>query len=261
MPLSQPIPWDDVKRVTLWDYEQLHAKLATTAAFPLVRQYYILPLDRSAALAQAFFAEAPFLKGTYPSDVLNGIDQLHQAGLRDWQEYIQATNTRAKLQSFLTDSPLTFDLCLALFHYLLRFGLPFVTPIRQILDDANPTEMAWYLPLKQHGINTTFHILQQAATEQQRLALANSLGLPQPAIAQLTHRADISRLPFVRRKTVLALCHAGIDTLTKLAQTEPTLAEQTMRAYHGQKWDALKRVIPMVTFSAWARAIPPVLEG
>ena len=39
-------------------------------------------------------------------------------------------------------------------------------------------------------------------------------------VTSLAHRADIARLPYVRRKTILPLCGAGYDTLAKIAAAE-----------------------------------------
>ncbi|MCK5152609.1 MAG: hypothetical protein KAQ65_12235, partial [Candidatus Thorarchaeota archaeon] len=40
-------------------------------------------------------------------------------------------------------------------------------------------------------------------------------------ILDLLHRTDISRLPWVRGKTVMALSSAGYDTLDKIANASP----------------------------------------
>ena len=256
------LPWEDVKTVTLWGYEQLHHKLAAVMAFPVIRHHYNVPLAECAVMARSFFPHADLAAGEYPAEVLNAISQLEQAGIQDWASFLQATNSRAKLAAFLNSSQMSFAACVSLFNYLLRFGLPFLTPSRQLIDETDPLEIAWHKALKARKLMHTFDLLQLGALPQQRQWLAGQINLPPVTITRLVHRADLARIPYVRQRTLLPLSGAGYCGIAALAAATPTQANTTMQAYfasQGKSWADMKKVITLPAIITWAKALPQIV--
>ena len=256
------LPWEDVKTVTLWGYEQLHHKLAAVLAFPVIRQHYNLPLAECADMARSFFPHADLAAGQFPAEILIAISELEQAGIQDWASFLQATNSRAKLAAFLNRSQMSFAACVSLFNYLLRFGLPFLTHSLQLVDETDPLEMSWHKALKARNLLHTFDLLQMGALPQQRQWLAEQLSLPIEVVTRLVHRADMARIPYVRRRTLLPLCAAGYCGIAALAAVNPAQANTTMQAYfasQGKSWADMKKVITLPTFITWAKALPQIV--
>jgi hypothetical protein len=97
-----------------------------------------------------------------------------------------------------------------------------------------------------------------------RSSLAKLTRLPLEFVTSLVHRADIARLPFVRRKTLLPVCGAGYDTLAKIAAADVSQMESDLDVYfqrtQGKPWKNYKAVIVLRELVAGAKALPMIME-
>jgi hypothetical protein len=82
-------------------------------------------------------------------------------------------------------------------------------------------------------------------------------------VLELVHRADISRLAYVRGKTIKHLCGGGYDTLGKIAAADRKKMEADMTAYYatiGKSFSDFKTVIPLDWMIGGAGVLPRVVE-
>ena len=63
--------------------------------------------------------------------------------------------------------------------------------------------------LKKHKIRSNLDVLDNYRTQMSRAIFSRETGVPETFILELVHRADISRLAFVRGKTIKHLCGGG----------------------------------------------------
>ena len=83
--------------------------------------------------------------------------------------------------------------------------------------------------------------------------------IPAADVIALVHKADISRLAYVRGKTVRHLCGGGYDTLERLANADLAEMEMKMDAYYrtlGKSLADYKAVIPLAWMVGGARNTP-----
>ena len=110
-----------------------------------------------------------------------------------------------------------------------------------------------------------FDILEQGYTLKGRRVLAEHTGLPQDFVTNIAHRADIARLPYVRRKMILPVCGAGYDTLAKIVAADLAQMEADLEAYfqliQGKPWKNYKSVIILKVIGTATRALPVIMEG
>ena len=96
----------------------------------------------------------------------------------------------------------------------------------------------------------SFDILEQGHILAGRHALVKLTCLPFDFVTRLAHRADIARLPFVRRKTILPVCGAGYDTLAKIAVADLAQMESDLEAYfwrtQGKPWENYRSVFALL---------------
>jgi hypothetical protein len=122
--------------------------------------------------------------------------------------------------------------------------------------------MSYYDVLKKYRLMNSFDILEQGRTLIGRNALAKFL--PLDFVTSLAHRADIARLPYVRRKTILPLCGAGYNTLAKIAAADLARMESDMESYfwrtQGKSWENYKSVIVLKILVTCAQALPVIME-
>jgi hypothetical protein len=256
--------WDYVKKTTLWRYDDLIAKLRALTAYPVIWQAYNHDMPRAIAYAKRLFADINLAAGEYPADVIRTIARLQTAGVRDWGDLLERIATQAGCIAFVAEHDLIFEELIDVLNYLLRWAFPFQTSSRELLEHENPQEMAYYGSLKRHQIMTSFDLLEHGRTRAGRSALADLTGLPLEFITALVHRADIARLPYVRRKTILPLCGAGYDSLAKIAAADQTQMEADLDVYfrrtQGKPWENFKSVIVLRLLMAGAQALPVLLE-
>lgn len=257
--------WDYVKKTTLWDYDQLIKKLKLITAYPLIWQTYNHDLRQAAAFARAMFRENDLDAGAYPASVLSAMARLEIAGIRDWGDLLSRVGSRESCLSFLAENPLGFEETIDVLHYLLRWAFPFLTASRELFQPDNAQEMAGYAALKQAKLMNSFDLLEQGHTPAGRCALAERTGLPLAVITGLVHRADIVRVPFVRRKTLLPIYGAGYDSLAKIAAADQAQMESDLDAYFqrtlGKPFENYQSVIVLKWIVGAAQALPVILQG
>jgi hypothetical protein len=256
--------WDSVKRTTLWNYEDLLNKLTVLSAYPVLWQAYNHDLPHAAVFARRLFGDNNIESGEYPARVLSTIECLKSTGISNWGNLLSNVPTRAKCAAFVCEHNRNFEEFIDVLNYLLRWGFPFQTASRELLEHKNQQEMEYYAALKEHKLMTSFDILERGCTVTGRNLLAELTGLPLEFITSLVHRADIARLPYVRRKTILPLFGAGYDTLAKIAAADLPQMESDMETYFRQKqgksWENYKAVIVLKLLVTWARALPVIVD-
>lgn len=256
--------WDYVKKTTLWHYDDLIIKLNFVRAYSVIWQAYNHDMNRAADFAQSLFPNKNIAAGEFPASVLHTFEHLKSIGISSWGNLLSKVTTKAECLEFLTTHKLDFKEFIDLLNYLLRWTFPFQTASRELLAHESPQEMSCYKILKQHKLMNSFDILEQGRTKTGRSALTKLTGLPQEFTNSLVHRADIARLPYVRRKTILPVCGAGYDTLAKIAAADLAQMETDMDAYFQRTQNKpgknYKAVIVLKGLVTGAQALPVIIE-
>ena len=261
---TQP-DWNYVKKITLWHYEDLIKKLSILMAYPVIWKAYNHDMAQATIFAKHLFPDKNIEAGEYPAQILDTIAYLKNAGINDWGNLLAKIATREACLAFVGENNLNFEKFIDVLNYLLRWAFPFQTASRELLAHENPQEMSYYPILKQHRLMNSFDILEQGYTVGGRLALAEHTGLPKDFVTSIAHRADIARLPYVRRKTILPVCGAGYDTLAKITTADLAQMDTDLEAYfqhaQGKPWKNYKSVIVLKGIVTASRALPVIMEG
>jgi hypothetical protein len=257
--------WDYVKKTTLWHYEDLIKKLNVLMAYPVIWKAYNQDMTQAAVFACRMFPDKNIKAGEFPARVLSTFERLKSAGISDWGNLLSKVPSMAECIAFVTKHNLNFEEFIDVLNYLLRWALPFQTSSRELLEHESSQEMAYYEALKEHKLMNSFDILEQGRTLAGRQALTKHTGLPLDFVTSLAHRADIARLPYVRRKTILPVCGAGYATLAKIAAADLIQMESDLSTYfehaQGKSFENYKAVIVLRLLVAGARALPVIMEG
>ena len=260
------IDWDSVKRQTLWSYEGLIAKLLGVLAYDFVREHY----DHTMRQAQAYAASVRrgYLQDrgdstAYVDRVAAHLADLEVRGVGTYSELVHSVATREQCAAFLRQTGFEFDPLIEALNYLLRWVLPFGAPLRELIDVDRDAEAVCLEALKKQGIRSNLDLLEAGRTAAGRTRLADATGIAPASLLALVHRADISRLAYVRGKTVKHLCGGGYDTLEKLANADPAEMEERMGAYYatlGKSLADFKAVIPLSWMVGGATILPRVVR-
>lgn len=259
------INWAYVKEETLWGYEDLIAKLLDVLAYSFIQEHYNHTMEEadtfSNRLGQGYLQnedEAAFIDG-----ICANFKILDALGVSSYQDLIMKVSTRANCEAFLQATDFPFKSLIQNLNFLFRWILPFRCPLREFVDTKRESDLAALEALKKSGIRTNLDLLETCRTRAGRTRLARETGVEVGLLLDLVHRADISRLAFVRGKTVKHLCAGGYDRLEKIAQAKREVMQEDMTAYYetlGKSFSDFKAVIPLDWMVGGAGALPKVVE-
>jgi hypothetical protein len=260
------IHWDFVKKRTLWTYEELIQKLCQTLNYPFVQQHYNHSMDD--AIDHVNEVQAGYLQHRGDRAWLDGLitnfHWLRRAGIENYRDLLERVADRDKCEAFLRRSGLGFPELIETLNYLLRWVLPFPTPLRELLNPADTSEKAYWEALKEQGITTNLDLLELGRTPAQRARVAEATRIPQEFLLRLLHQADLARLAYVRGKIVRHLCASGYDTLAKVASADLEEMEAAMQLYlesQGKRFADYKAVLQLAGLVGGARSLPKVVEN
>lgn len=257
--------WDQVKKQTLWTYEDLIKKLLDVLAYGFVQKHYnhTMPEAQSYAhkIQQGYRQHQN--DTTFTDNIVAGFKTLETLQTDTYLNLIDQVETRQKCVAFLQKTNLSFDELIQTLNYVFRWVLPFKTPVREFMDVGHDTHQAYLAILKQHKLGSNLDLLEHGRTKAGRAELSKDTEIPEAFILGLVHRADISRLAYVRGKTVKHLCGGGYDTLDKIASANLNRMEAEMAAYYrtiGKRLADFKSVIPLPWMIGGAKILPKVVE-
>ena len=259
------INWEYVKQRTLWNYEELIKKLCRTLSYDFVLAHYNHSMDEAIDYLSALHGnemQQPE-KRAWVEGLAANFAWLKRVGVQNYLDLVQQVESRQKCEAFLKSSGMDFLALIDTLNYLFRWVLPFPTPLREFFNTEDASELRALEALKEHRITTSLDLLEQGRTPGKRSHLVNMSGIAPELLLRLVHQADLSRLPYVRGKTVRHLCGGGYDMVAKLANADLQEMEVTMDAYYhtlGKELADFKSVIPLAPLIHWARILPGIFE-
>jgi hypothetical protein len=259
------IDWDQVKSKTLWHYEDLIAKMLEVLEYGFVQEHYNHSMEEAASyslrIRQGYRQHGR--EATFISELTDHFITLGDLGVRDYQDLVRQVETREKCETFLQRTGFRFEALIQTLNYLFRWVLPFKCPVKELVDAVDKNDIAAVEGLRKFEIRSNLDVLENCRTRASRRKLARETGVAEIWILDLAHRADISRLAYVRGKTVKHLCGGGYDTLDKIADAELLKMEEDMTAYYrtiGKKFSDFKAVIPLDWMIGGAKILPRLIE-
>ena len=261
------IDWSRVKKQTLWNYEDLIAKLQSVFDYDFVQEHYNHTFKQAGIYANKIrsgYLQNRGDKIVFIDNMAANLEKFEKLGIKNYTKLVCQTATREQCITFLQETDFDFDKLIQTLNYLLRWVLPFKTPIREFIDVKIAAEMKYLASLKLHKIGSNLDIIDLGRNKTGRKKLSSITGIPQTFIMRLVHKADISRLAYVRGKTVEHLCGSGYDTLEKLAAANFTEMEVKMEAYYktlGKSLSDFKAVIPLSWMVGGAKILPRIVKA
>ena len=259
------IDWTSVKKQTLWGYEDLIGKLQDVLAYGFVQEHYnhtmAQALDYAASIRRGYLQDRGEMTAHVDS-IASHLRELDARRIGTYSDLVRSVTTRTECVAFLQQTDFAFDHLIQTLNYLLRWVLPFKTPIREFIDVDKHADLELLESLKKQGIKASLDLLEVGRTEAGRAQLASTARIPAAGLLALVHRVDISRLAYVRGKTVTHLCGGGYDTLEKIANADPAEMEEKMGAYYrtlGKTVADFKAVIPLAWMIGGAKTLPRVI--
>jgi hypothetical protein len=264
--VNQNIDWNRVRKQTLWSYEELIKKLRRVLAYPFVRQHYNHTMQQARAYAGKMrrgYLQNRGDKTVYIDQIIAHLRRLEALRVGTCADLIRQVATRERCLAFLRRTGFGFDHLIELLRYLLRWVLPFETSLRELIDPDDDVGAKRLAALRKQKIRSNLDLLEAGRTALGRARLARAPKIPPARLLALVHRADISRLAYVRGKTIKHLCGGGYESLEKIAGADLAEMELKMDAYYGTLGKSLadfKLVLPLTWMIGGAKTVPRVVK-
>ncbi|MHA1883036.1 MAG: DUF4332 domain-containing protein [Candidatus Thorarchaeota archaeon] len=214
------LDWSRVKELTLWQYEELVEKLLHVLSYSFIQTKYDRKLSVTRKMVRDLFKKRNDNRYTeYSTSVSDTLRQVEIFGMQNIAELIDTIKVREDCVKFIEFSKVSFEDLIVLLNCCLRWILPFARPIRDFIETEIPEHIEYTSRLQKRGIKNNLDMIEECPTAKCRQALAVLSEVPLEFIHNLAHRTDISRLPYVRGKTVKYLNMAGYKTLEDIANT------------------------------------------
>lgn len=261
------IDWNSVKKQTLWSYEDLTRKLLSVLAYNFVQEHYNHTMKQAREYAEGIrrgYLQDQGDMTAYVDSIAAHLEELETRRIGTYSELLHLVATREHCVAFLQQTGFDFDQLVQTLNYLFRWVLPFKTPMREFIDADSDVDAKYLGALRKQMIGSNLDLLEVGRTEAGRIQLASITNIPLSSVMALVHKVDISRLAYVRGKTVKHLCGGGYDSLEKIANADLAEMEKKMGAHYrrlGKTLADFRAVIPLSWMIGGAKILPRVVKA
>lgn len=254
------IDWDIVKKMTLWNYEDLLKKIMSVLSFKFVQGYYNHDMKEAGTYVRELLGYDKKYD-EYIGKMVDVFKKLDSLRVENYADLVDKVGTREKCEELVRKTKLPFEDLISALNYIFRWVLPFRNVyLRQLIDEDNEAYKDYVKRLSEHGTKFNLDIIEHGRTKNGRKKLSKEIGIPEAFILDLVNRADLTRLPYTSKKTVIHLCKAGYDTIVGLATVDVEKLKQDMKSYFEKGGIRLGPFIDIAGLVTWARKIPKIVE-
>ncbi|MGY5875427.1 MAG: DUF4332 domain-containing protein [Candidatus Thorarchaeota archaeon] len=225
------IDWSKVKAWTLWHYDDLISKLHKTLTFDFVLEHYDLDMKRAQTYTAALLNFGDEKNKDYLERITTILRSLEECGINSYTALLSSVKTKEQCEQFVTKNKLPFREFIRFLNHLLRWVLPFPAPLMEFISKDNETEVSYIKKLRSIGIKNNLDLLEHTRTKLSRNKVIADLVIPEPFLTTLIAKADLSRLPYIRGKTVVIFFNAGYHNLEKIGAATLTEFIQDLKDY------------------------------
>lgn len=260
------IDWEQVKKKTLWHYEDLIKKICDVLRYGFVQKYYNHTMSEAVSYSERIRQgyRQHEKEPAFIIEIANHFRTLDELEIKDYYDLLRRVDTKAQCTVFLQETGFSFEALIQDLNYLFRWVLPFKCPVKELMDTMDTADNTFLDRLKKQKIRSNLDVLENCCTKQRRGRFSRETGLAEELLLELVHRADLSRIAYVRGKTIRHLCGSGYCTLDKIAEADIKKMEADMTAYYEsieRNYSDFKAVIPLDWMIGGARLLPRVVEA
>jgi len=253
------IDWKLVKKMTLWDYEELIKKMTEILSYSFIQEHYNHKMKEASNYSKELLGYDPKYE-KHVSRISNTFTTLEVLKVDTYEDLINKIENKEKCEDFLRKTKLPFEELIFVLNHIFRWVFPRRIYLKELIDTENECHKIYIEKLRNHGIRFNLDLLENGRTRIGREKLSKDTSIPESIILDHVNRADMSRLPFSNRKTVKHLLAGGYGSITKLAKTDSNRIMEDMRSYFEGIGVKLSGFIDLEGIAQWVRTMPIVIQ-
>ncbi len=253
------IDWKLVKKMTLWDYEELIKKMTEILSYTFIQEHYNHKTKEATNYSKKLLGYDPKHE-KHVSRIANTFTILEALKVDTYEDLIHRIEDKEKCEDFLRKTKLPFEDLIFVLNHIFHWVFPHRLYLRELIDTENGCRKIGIEKLRNRGIRFNYDVLENGGTRIGREKLSKDTGIPESVILDFVNLADMSRLPYSNRKTVKHLLAGGYGSVAKLAQTDSVRIIEDMRSYFEGIGVKLSGFIDLEGIAQWARTIPVVVQ-
>ncbi len=257
-----PVNWDEMQQemYPLKDYDALRQRWQDAFGYSIVCENYNFTIPEAAAYTQRLLGEDTRNRyAEYSQKLVETLNQLHQAGVRDIRDFVAQVDTCEQFEVFTEQVKVHEKAAIAVLKYLVYWVIPSKKYLSGLVMKGSPL-IETIKALRNFGIRTNLDILQQGPTLADRKAIAEAGEFPEEEIHEIANRADFSRMPWASKATIANIVGAGYGSIVKLAKANPEQLQQDFHSYGALIGKNLKFGNEIESSYRIAKIIPLILE-
>lgn len=198
---------------------------------------------------------------TYKANLVSTFRKLEKLEIKNLSSFIDQTETKEKFEEFIWNNAITAEELIKIYKYLFNWFLPTKSYLRELVEKENKEQIQYITLLREYGIRFNLDLLDRGRTKVMRKNIAEETAVPEDFLEELVHKADFTRLPYIRGKSIKHYFNTEYKSLERLAQADLGQLEEEMREYLSKKGIELRRsFIELDNCIEQAKVLPKLVE-
>ncbi|MBY9001447.1 MAG: DUF4332 domain-containing protein [Candidatus Heimdallarchaeota archaeon] len=232
------IDWEKVEKLvkpsTSFDF--LVKSIKTTLTYNFVRENYNLSMRELQEYTQKLLGSDPRQRyNAYLENINSVFRKLEKLDVTDVVDLISLTENKYKFAEFYKKSNISLEGLVRVYKYFFNWFLPSKGYLRELVEKENDDQIEYTTILRKYGIRFTLDILDRGRTRVMRKKIAVDSGIPEDFILELVNKADFTRMPYIKGKSINHYFSIGYNNLEKLSKANLGQLESEMRDYLKKK--------------------------
>lgn len=215
----------------LKDYEDLCQRFQDAFDYSFVHKTYNFTMPEIADYTQRLLGgDSRHRYDVYAHKLVTIFNDLHQAGVLNIPDLAAQVDSREQLEVFTNQAKIPAKNVIAVLKYLVYWVIPAKKYLTGLVRQDEPILDA-IKALCSLGIRTNLDILARGITPSDRKAIADTSGILETEIDEITNRADFSRMPWASKATISNIIGAGYRSIAELAKADREKLLQDFLSY------------------------------
>ncbi|NPD87391.1 MAG: DUF4332 domain-containing protein [Asgard group archaeon] len=228
------IKWEEVEKLVkpTKNFETLIENILAVIQYNFVKDHYNLNmLEMQNYTTKLLGCDPKQRYQNYLENLNITYKKLETMKIKSISEFVSAVDTKEKFELFVKENEFSLEEIIRVLKYLFNWYYPTKSYLRELVEKEDKKHLEYIAILRKNGIRFTLDILDQGYTENMRSNLEKETGIPKAFISDIVNKADFTRMPYIRGKTVKHYFAIGYNTLEKLAKADLSELDDKMKYY------------------------------